>query len=124
MERKDAITWFEIPATDLARATKFYETVLGAELKAEQMGPMKMALFPYAAPGVGGCLIAGEGNAPSTTGNLVYLQAGPSLKAALSRVERAGGRIALGATELPDGMGFFAHILDTEGNRVGLHALA
>lgn len=27
-------------------------------------------------------------------------------------------------TELPDGLGCFAHIIDTEGNRVGLHAEA
>jgi hypothetical protein len=26
--------------------------------------------------------------------------------------------------QLPDGMGCFAHIADTEGNRVGLHAAA
>ena len=26
--------------------------------------------------------------------------------------------------ELPEGMGVFAHILDTEGNRIGLHANA
>jgi len=25
---------------------------------------------------------------------------------------------------LPEGMGCFAHIIDSEGNRVGLHALA
>jgi len=124
MEKKDAITWFEIPAADLGRATRFYETVLGVEMKPEQMGPHKMAIFPYANPGVGGCLTAGDGNQPAEHGNLVYLNAGASLKAALGRVERAGGRISLGQTALPDGLGFFAHIIDTEGNRVGLHALA
>jgi predicted enzyme related to lactoylglutathione lyase len=124
MQKRDAITWFEIPAADLGRAKRFYETVLGVELKNEQMGPQKMALFPYETPGIGGCITAGDGNQPSGQGSLVYLQAGSSLNAALGRVERAGGRISLGQTELPDGMGFFAHILDTEGNRVGLHALA
>jgi len=124
MEKKDAISWFEIPATDLARAARFYETVLGVEMKRGQMGPTQMALFPYEQPGVGGCLAVGDGNQPSLQGNLVYLQAGTSLKTALGRVDRAGGRIALGQTELPDGMGCFAHIIDTEGNRVGLHALA
>ena len=124
MQKKDAITWFEIPAADLARATRFYETVLGVEMKQEEMGPQKMALFPYEAPGVGGCITAGDGNQPAGHGNLVYLNAGASLKAALGRVERAGGRISLEQTELPDGMGYFAHVIDTEGNRVGLHALA
>jgi len=124
MERKDAISWFEIPATDLARAKRFYETVLAAELRADQMGPLQLAIFPYAAPGVGGCVIAGEGLRPSSDGNVVYLQAGASMKSALDRVQPAGGRIALDATTLPDGMGVYAHIIDTEGNRVGLHAPA
>jgi len=120
MQKKDAITWFEIPATDLDRAARFYETVLGVEMKREQMGPQRMAVFPYEMPGVGGCIAAGDGNRPADHGNLLYLGAGASLKAALGRVERAGGRIVLGQTELPDGMGLFAHIVDTEGNRVGL----
>lgn len=124
MERKDAITWFEIPATDLPRAKRFYETVLVAELRLEQMGPHQLAVFPYSAPGVGGCVMAGAGARPSSDGNLVYLHAGSNLAAVLGRVQRAGGRIALDATPLPDGMGVFAHVIDTEGNRVGLHAPA
>ena len=55
---------------------------------------------------------------------LVYLDASPSLDAALARVTQAGGRIALERQALPPGMGFFAHITDLDGNRVGLHALA
>ena len=33
--RKNRVVWFEIPASDLARATKFYETILSTSLKAE-----------------------------------------------------------------------------------------
>lgn len=123
MQAKDAITWFEIPATDLGRAARFYEAVLGIELKREAMGPQQMAVFPFQAPGVGGCVTAGDGNRPADHGNIVYLNAGASLDAALGRVARAGGRIALGRTALPEGMGFFAQIVDSEGNRVGLHGL-
>ena len=36
---------------------------------------------------------------------------------------RAGGKIAVPRTDLPGDMGSFAHIIDSEGNRVGLHAL-
>jgi len=122
MDAKHAITWFEIPAADLGRATRFYETVLGVELKHETMGPQQMAVFPYQSPGVGGCVTAGDGNGPADHGNIVYLNAGASLDAALGRVPSAGGKVTLGRTALPDGMGFFAHIVDSEGNRVGLHA--
>jgi uncharacterized protein len=54
----------------------------------------------------------------------VYLNAAPSLDAWLARVPAAGGSIAQPKVTLPDGMGVFAHIIDSEGNRVGLHAMA
>ncbi len=57
-------------------------------------------------------------------GTLVYLDASPALDAALARVVAAGGQVVLPRQALPPGMGFFAHITDLDGNRVGLHALA
>jgi len=118
-----ALNWFEIPVRDLDRAQTFYEALLGAPLRREQMGDKTLAVFRYEEPGVGGCLIAGEQvPAPSSQGALVYLNATPSLDAALARVEKAGGRIATPKVQLPGDMGAFAHIVDTEGNRVGLHA--
>ena len=41
----------------------------------------------------------------------------------LARVEAAGGRIVAPKSALPPGMGFIAHLRDTEGNEVGLHSL-
>ena len=121
---RNAVTWFEIPAADLERAQRFYESVLGATLKREQIGDELLAVFPYERPGAGGCLHrASHPVAPSRDGTRVYLDAGASLDAALARVERAGGRIATPKVALPPGMGFFAHIEDSEGNVVGLHAL-
>lgn len=120
----NALNWFELPARDLARAQAFYERVLGAPLRREPMGDKELAVFTYDESGVGGCLMAGAGVAkPSGDGALVYLNAGASLDAALARVAPAGGRITTPKVQLPDGMGCFAHITDTEGNRVGLHAL-
>ena len=53
----------------------------------------------------------------------MYLNAEPSLDAALERAVAAGGKVAMPRVDLPDGMGCFAHLLDTEGNRIGLHAM-
>ena len=53
---------------------------------------------------------------------MVYLGVDPGLDEALERVKRAGGKVALPKTELPEGMGVYAHVIDSEGNRVGLHA--
>ena len=35
MHAKDALSWFEIPAADLSRATRFYETVLNRPMQTE-----------------------------------------------------------------------------------------
>ncbi|HWZ70708.1 MAG TPA: VOC family protein [Casimicrobiaceae bacterium] len=123
MPKQDALSWFEIPAADLRRATRFYEAVLGRSLKTETMGDRTLAVFPYHEPGVGGCVIAGNGHVPSPNGAVVYLDAAPKIDDALARVAAAGGRVVLDKTALPGDLGFFAHVIDSEGNRVGLHAL-
>lgn len=120
-----AITWFEIPTTQLDRAQAFYETVLGKPMRRENMGPSEGAVFAYdpATDGLGGALMMGP-TAPrvSDSGTLVYLDASPSLDAALERAVAQGGRVAVPRTALPPGLGFFAQIHDLDGNRVGLHA--
>ena len=124
---KNAITWFEISTANLARATAFYEAVLGQKMRLENMGSSEGAVFAYdpAADGTGGALMCGPtAPRPGAGGTLIYLDASPSLDAALERVIKAGGHIALPRQALPPGMGFFAHVTDLDGNRVGLHARA
>ncbi len=45
--KSNSLNWFEIPAIDIARATKFYETIFDIEMMPmpEMMG-MKMSGFP------------------------------------------------------------------------------
>lgn len=120
-----ALDWFEIPVRDLDRAQRFYETLLATTLRREEVAGSALAVFPYAEAGVGGCLLAGPGApAPSAAGTLVYLNAGPALDTTLARAEAAGGRITTPKTTLPGDLGVFAHVTDTEGNRIGLHAAA
>jgi len=120
---RHAIDWFEIPGRDMARATAFDEVLLATPIRRETMTGDTLGRFDRDEIGVGGCLMAGE-NAPvpSTSGALVYPPAGPSLDAVLARVEAIGGRVTRPKVTLPGDMGRFAHITDTEGNRVGLHA--
>lgn len=122
--RQQVAVWFEIPVADLDRAARFYETLIGAPLPREDFG-MPIAIFPRRAEDAGtGCLAQGPSMTPSTAGSLVYLNVDPSLDVALARVAEAGGQVVQPRTALPPGMGFFAKIEDTEGNHVGLHALA
>lgn len=119
----NALDWFEIPVRDIDRAQRFYETLLGGALRRETIGDKTLAVFTYDDGGAGGCLMAGPGTPePRADGTMVYLNAAPSLDAVLERVARAGGRVTTPKVQLPGDMGAFAHVVDTEGNRVGLHA--
>jgi uncharacterized protein len=125
-----AVTWFEIGCSDLTRSEAFYGAVLNRKMdRREEMGPSMGSVFPYQTGphNIGGCLMQGISSprpVAGSGGTLVYLDASPSLGAALARVVPASGSIALPTQALPEGMGFFAHIIDLDGNRVGLHALS
>lgn len=115
--------WFEIPAANFERAVGFYEAVFGTALKRETMMGTQLAVFPYEQPGNSGCVIQGQGYKPGADGAVVYLRAEGDLAVPLGKVEKAGGKVALPKTALPEGMGYFAHFVDSEGNRVGLHSM-
>ena len=120
---ENVAVWFEIPAADFDRAVGFYEKIFDTQLRREKFGPAEMAVFPYDDNAVSGCVMAGAGFKPGAEGCLVYLSAKTDLDGPLSRVKAAGGKVATPKTALPPGMGFFAHFVDSEGNRVGLHSL-
>ena len=121
-----AISWFEIGTTDLDRATKFYETIFGVKLNALDLDNIKMRMFPLEnMMGVGGAVVDSGGfHRPSTTdGPLIYLNGNPDLQNVLDRVIAAGGTIMVPKTEISPEYGFMAVIIDTEGNRLGLHSV-
>jgi len=118
----NAINWFEIPATNLKRAVKFYGDILNAELQPVEGNGFQMAFFPAQDNGVGGCVTYGNGNKPNAEGTIVYLNGGDDLGVPLARVEKAGGKIVMPKTSI-GANGFMAIILDTEGNRVAFHSM-
>lgn len=127
MALKNAISWFEIPATDLDRATKFYETIFGVSLFPMDMENIRMRMFPLEdnMTQVGGAVVDSGGfHKPSSTdGVLIYLNGNPDVQKVLDKVEAAGGSIMVPKTEISPEYGFMAVIIDTEGNRIGLHSI-
>jgi uncharacterized protein len=117
-----AITWFEIPAENLERAQRFYETILEKPLIVQPSDGENIAIFPCEDGGVRGCLV--ETAHPSGHGTVVYLNVNGRLDRTLELVTANGGRVELAKTELPRGIGWIAKITDSEGNRVGLHAMS
>jgi predicted enzyme related to lactoylglutathione lyase len=119
--RLNAINWFEIPCSDLDRATTFYETLLGAKMQRDGRSD-PMAVFPTGQTGTGGTLVKRAFQKPGATGPMVYLNCDGDLDAVLARVPDAGGLILMPKTAVPGGPGHFACLRDTEGNHIGLHS--
>jgi uncharacterized protein len=113
--------WFEIPASNFERAVKFYEAMFQVTLRRENIGG-DLAVFPSDNASVNGAVVSQTGYVPAANGAVVYLSAGDDLDPFLARAIAAGGKMVTPKTALPPGMGHFAHFLDCEGNRVGLHS--
>lgn len=124
---KNAISWFEIPTQDIDRAQKFYEAIFGITMMSMDMPNIKMRMFPLddMMTDVGGAIVDSGGfHKPSATdGPLIYLQANPDVQIILDKVVAAGGSIMVPKTEISPEYGFMAVIIDTEGNRIGLHSV-
>ena len=117
---KDFVSWFEIPAYDIQRATNFYNAIYNMEMETNYNGEYTMSFFP-ADKGVGGAVVAGPGCIPNDTGVLIYLNVGNDLDSVLGRVELAGGRVIMPKTLISESAGYFALFVDSEGNRLALH---
>ena len=52
----------------------------------------------------------------------IYLKAGADVSVALGKVADAGGKVLHPKTFIKEGWGYFAIVLDTEGNSVGLQS--
>ncbi|MFT3979407.1 MAG: VOC family protein [Ferruginibacter sp.] len=127
MSFRNAISWFEIPATDLDRATGFYEAIFQTKLIPMDLDNIRMRMFAITdmENGVGGAIVDSNGfHKPSATdGPLIYLNGNPDLQIILDRVAAAGGSIMVPKTAISPEYGFMAVIIDTEGNRIGLHSV-
>jgi predicted enzyme related to lactoylglutathione lyase len=124
---KNAISWFEIPTSDLSRAQRFYEKIFDVKLTPLDTPNIKMRMFPLEDPmnGVGGAIVNSGGfhKASATDGPLIYLNGNPDLQTILDRVEKAGGKIAVPKTQISPEHGYMGVFIDTEGNRIGLHSI-
>jgi len=117
------ISIYEIPATDINRAVNFYQSLLDLQIEVIDMQGVKMGLLPSENQAASGVITVGEGYQPSSTGVVIYFNAGDDLQNLLDKVEQSGGSIVVPKTFIDEENGYFAHILDSEGNKVGLHSL-
>ncbi len=124
-KNSNSLNWFEIPALDIARATKFYEAIFDTKLEQmpEMMG-MKMSGFPADMGNgkVSGALAQSQQHKPSMDGCVIYLNSNPKIQTVIDRIEKAKGKVLMPKTKISPEIGYMAFFADTEGNKIGLHA--
>ena len=120
----NALNWFEISVTDIARAKKFYEEIFSIKMEVQDMMGMKMAYFPTDAMSgkVGGSIVESPYHKPSADGVKVYLNANPDMEAILAKITAAGGQVMMPKTKISDEIGYMAGFVDSEGNHIALHS--
>ena len=120
MNKKNWTHWFEIPVTDFDRAKSFYETIFDTEIEANDLGSIKMGIFPH--EDVGGAIVQGEYYKPTPDGSVIYLNADPDLSGVLGKIENAGGKVIQQKKQISPDHGYMALFEDSEGNRLALHS--
>lgn len=117
----NAVGWFEIYVQDMARARAFYETVFQTTLHVIDSGDIEMLGFDgdkdtYGSPGA---LVRVQGMPSGIGGTLVYFSCADCAVEA-ARAKEAGGRVHREKMSIGP-YGWIAHVVDTEGNLIGLH---
>jgi predicted enzyme related to lactoylglutathione lyase len=123
----DKVQHFEIPADDIARAKKFYETVFdwkivqfpmpGMEYYGMHTGPMDEKNMPKEPGFINGGMYK-RGGQFLANGPVVAMTS-TDLKATIEKLKAAGGS-TVGEVINIGGMGLYQYAKDTEGNMLGI----
>lgn len=122
VKMNNLVSIIEIPAMDLKRATKFYESMLAVKIEEVEMGGAKLGIIPNEEGTVNVVLANGSDYKATADGSVIYLNGGENLQTMLDKVEPGGGKVIVPKTEISPEMGYFALFIDTEGNKLGLHS--
>jgi len=116
-----SLVWFEIPADNLDRAKKFYNTLFGWNIAAFP-GMQGSEAETYLHIDTGGDEASPDGGMMKRKepgqGITQYISVA-SVSESSAKVEKLGGKICMAKTAVPQ-MGYFAICSDTEGNTFAL----
>jgi predicted enzyme related to lactoylglutathione lyase len=119
---KNQVYWYEIPVANMDRAKIFYRSVFGFDLSEVHSSGGQMVVFDGSSSsyGASGCLIEkGETN-PSENGILVYFSC-KDIDETIENINDHNGQVILLKRDIGEN-GYYAHFIDTEGNRIGLYS--
>jgi predicted enzyme related to lactoylglutathione lyase len=113
------VVWSDIPVADLDRAAAFYGAVLAQKVQKEEYQGSAFCVFQHS-EGNGGCLVVKPEDV-TAGGTLNYFNVDGRIQDALAKVAAHGGKV-LEPVHPIGPYGFRATVLDSEGNRLALHA--
>lgn len=135
-----SLVWVQIPAENLDRASTFYHEVFGFGFFFEQLNNIPHAVFMPDAKGrkpVNGAIIESKGRSSNDQGSILFFDATGKFEIYLDAIERNGGKVlvkktlitrkvdatssVMPNTYIDDKPGYYAHFLDSEGNKMGLY---
>ena len=119
------VGWFEIYVQDMARARKFYESLLDVTLQKldSPAGELEMWSFPgdQNAYGTPGALAKMKGVPSGGMGTMVYFMC-DDCAVQEAKVPKLGGKVERAKMSIGQ-YGFISLVHDTEGNMIGLHSM-
>ena len=132
------ISWIQIPAKNLVRSSNFYETVFDACFFFEELNGIPHAVFQKNKKGkklLNGTII--ETSDPIGLGAILFFEATGNFEMIMQLIVENGGKILtpktlitkkegdnqslIPNTYIDNKPGYFAHFLDSEGNKMGLY---
>ncbi len=125
MNNTNAVGWFDVYVSNMERASKFYEAVLGQKLETigDPTGESHMKSFPtnMSCYGSGGALVQSKHAKPGAGGTMIYFSVEDCLSPQ-SKVPSAGGKIIRPKFSIGS-FGWVSLCEDTEGNHIGFHSM-
>lgn len=120
---KTIISWFSVPATDLKRAVKFYETIFDMKLSMMKDNMWdEMAMFKDDKGDMPWAITVWEGSIPSKDWVTLFFNTDGKLDEVLSKVEWAWWKIKTKRMSIGEWW-YMATIMDTEWNTIWLHSM-
>ena len=130
------VCWFEIPVVFIDRAIKFYSSILSVKIEKKLLLDTYYGVFDKKIHQIGGVLVEKKGYSPGKGTVLFFCVV--DLSDVLKKAIELNGKIVIPktlikqtnnkgetivATNLIDeNIGYYAEIVDSEGNHVGLYA--
>lgn len=134
------LTWIQIPSKNLKRSASFYENVFDASFIFEELNGIPHAIFKVGENGkklLHGAITEVNSDYKVSSGPVLFFDATGDFETIMTLIEENGGEIThektliiskesedsytIPNTYIDNKPGYYAHFLDSEGNKMGLY---